>query len=111
MFIPSLQDAFELAFAFGHADQDRDTELARSGGDGLQDHQLREIEMTQGQSAGDQVLAELRVAWRRGLEDALAKLPDEIAPYHLLPAAYDAVSEVVRQWSHTFQRSSSASAS
>ncbi len=36
------------------------------------------------------------LAWRRGLEDALAEHPDEIAPYHLLPAAYEAVSEVVR---------------
>ena len=30
------------------------------------------------------------------MEDALAEHPDEIAPYHLLPAAYEAVSEVVR---------------
>lgn len=49
---------------------------------------------------------ELRVAWRRGLEEALAKNPEEVAPYHLLPAAYDAVSQVARQWLQTFQRSS-----
>lgn len=51
---------------------------------------------------------ELRVAWRRGLERALAEHPDEVAPYHLLPAAYDGVSQVVRQWLQTFQRSSKA---
>jgi fructose-bisphosphate aldolase, class II len=39
---------------------------------------------------------ELRVAWRRGLEQALAKKPDEIAPYHILPGAYQAVAEVVK---------------
>lgn len=51
---------------------------------------------------------ELRVAWRRGLEDALKRHPEEIAPYHLLPAAYDAVSAVVRQWIQTFRRGSAA---
>jgi len=54
---------------------------------------------------------DLRLAWRRGLENALTNRPDEIAPYPLLPAAYDAVSEVVRVWLQTFQRSSRASAS
>jgi fructose-bisphosphate aldolase class II len=53
---------------------------------------------------------ELRLAWRRGLENALANRPDEIAPYHLFPAAYDAVSAVVRTWLQTFERSSKASA-
>src|SRR5689334_4959816 len=37
---------------------------------------------------------ELRVAWRRGLEDGLAKRPDEVVPYKILPAAVDAVKEV-----------------
>jgi fructose-bisphosphate aldolase, class II len=46
---------------------------------------------------------ELRLAWRRGLEDALAKRPNEIAPYHLLPAAYEAVSDVVRFWLQSFR--------
>lgn len=53
---------------------------------------------------------ELRVAWRRGLQEALAKNAEEVAPYHLLPAAYDAVSQVARQWLQTFQRSSRAGA-
>jgi fructose-bisphosphate aldolase class II len=37
---------------------------------------------------------ELRVAWRRGLEDGLAKRPDEVVPYKILPAAVDAVKKV-----------------
>ena len=51
---------------------------------------------------------ELRVAWRRGLEGALAEHPDEVAPYHLLPAAYDSVSQVVHQWLQTYRQSSKA---
>jgi fructose-bisphosphate aldolase, class II len=39
---------------------------------------------------------ELRVAWRRGLEEELAKKPEEVTPYHLLPGAYRMVSEVVK---------------
>jgi fructose-bisphosphate aldolase, class II len=36
------------------------------------------------------------LAWRRGLEAALAKDPDEVAPYKILPGALDAVKQVVR---------------
>ncbi len=39
---------------------------------------------------------ELRVAWRRGIEHALASKPDEVTPYKLLPEAYDNVAAVVR---------------
>jgi len=38
---------------------------------------------------------ELRVAWRRGLEEGLAKHPDEVVPYKILPPAIDAVKQVV----------------
>ena len=38
---------------------------------------------------------ELRVAWRQGLEDALAKNPHEIVPYKLLPTAEESVKQVV----------------
>jgi ketose-bisphosphate aldolase len=41
------------------------------------------------------VNTELRLAWRRGLEAALRAHPDEVAPYKILPGAYDAVKEVV----------------
>ena len=38
---------------------------------------------------------ELRVAWRRGLESALARNPDDVVPYKLLPGVVDAVKRVV----------------
>jgi fructose-bisphosphate aldolase, class II len=38
---------------------------------------------------------EVRLAWRRGLESALAKERDQIVPYKLLPAAVDAMKQVV----------------
>jgi ketose-bisphosphate aldolase len=40
---------------------------------------------------------ELRVAWRRGLEDALVKHPDEVVPYDLLTSAVESVQQVARQ--------------
>lgn len=39
---------------------------------------------------------ELRVAWRRGLETALAAQPNAVAPYKILPGAFEAVKDVVR---------------
>jgi fructose-bisphosphate aldolase class II len=38
---------------------------------------------------------ELRVAWRRGFESVLAKLPDEVVPYKLLPDVVESVRQVV----------------
>jgi ketose-bisphosphate aldolase len=38
---------------------------------------------------------ELRVAWRRGLESALAKKPNEVVPYKLLPDVVESVRQVV----------------
>jgi fructose-bisphosphate aldolase, class II len=38
---------------------------------------------------------ELRVAWRRGLEAALAKNPDDVVPYKLLPEVVESVKRVV----------------
>jgi fructose-bisphosphate aldolase class II len=37
---------------------------------------------------------ELRVAWRRGLEAALAKRPDEVVPYKLLPDVVESIKQV-----------------
>jgi ketose-bisphosphate aldolase len=37
---------------------------------------------------------ELRVAWRRGLEEGLAKQPQEVVPYKILPAAVEAVKQI-----------------
>ncbi len=38
---------------------------------------------------------ELRVAWRAGLEQGLAKHPEEVVPYKIYPAAIEAVKQVV----------------
>jgi hypothetical protein len=38
---------------------------------------------------------ELRVARRHGLEEGLAKHPNEIVPYKILPSAVDSVKQVV----------------
>jgi fructose-bisphosphate aldolase, class II len=39
---------------------------------------------------------ELRLAWRRGIEAALSAKPNEVAPYKILPGAFEAVKKVVR---------------
>jgi len=41
------------------------------------------------------VNTELRVAWRRRLESALARKPEEVAPYKLLPDVVESVKKVV----------------
>jgi fructose/tagatose bisphosphate aldolase len=38
---------------------------------------------------------ELRVAWRRGLEEGLGKDKDQVVPYKILPAAVATVQRVV----------------
>lgn len=38
---------------------------------------------------------EVRLAWRHGLDEALAKQPDEVVPYKLLPQVGDAIKRVV----------------
>jgi fructose-bisphosphate aldolase class II len=66
--------------------------LTLHGGSGTNDEDLRSAI-----AAGINIVhinTELRVAWRRGLEDGLAKHPDEVVPYRILPAAVDSVKEV-----------------
>ena len=66
--------------------------LTLHGGSGTDDDDLR-----QAIAAGINIVhinTELRVAWRRGLEDGLAKQPGEVVPYRILPAAVDAVKTV-----------------
>jgi fructose-bisphosphate aldolase class II len=68
--------------------------LTLHGGSGTDDNDLR-----QAVAAGINIVhinTELRVAWRRGLEDSLAKQRDEVVPYKILPAAVESVKEVVR---------------
>lgn len=67
--------------------------LTLHGGSGTEDRDLQEAI-----TAGINIIhinTELRVAWRRGLEDAFAKKPQEVVPYKLLPAAEEAVKQVV----------------
>lgn len=47
---------------------------------------------------------EIRVAWRRGLEAALAAGPKEVAPYKILPGAIDGVKAVVLAKLRVFNR-------
>jgi fructose-bisphosphate aldolase, class II len=63
------------------------------GGSGTNDEDFREAI-----KAGMNIVhinTEVRVAWRRGVEQSLAKQPEEVVPYKILPAAAEAVKEVV----------------
>jgi fructose-bisphosphate aldolase class II len=67
--------------------------LTLHGGSGTNDDDLRKAI-----AAGINIVhinTELRVAWRRGLEDGLAKQPHEVVPYKILPASVEAVKKVV----------------
>jgi ketose-bisphosphate aldolase len=67
--------------------------LTLHGGSGTDDEDLRRAI-----AAGINIVhinTELRVAWRRGLEQGLAKMPDEVVPYKILPTAVEAVKQVV----------------
>jgi len=66
--------------------------ITAHGGSGTNDEDFRKAI-----AAGINVIhinTELRVAWRRGLEMGLAKNPQEVVPYKILPAAVEAVKQV-----------------
>jgi fructose-bisphosphate aldolase, class II len=68
--------------------------LTLHGGSGTDDEDFRKAI-----AAGISIVhinTELRVAWRRGLEEGLAKQPQEIVPYKILPFAVESVRQVVR---------------
>lgn len=68
--------------------------LTLHGGSGTDDEHFRKAI-----AAGINIVhinTELRVAWRRGLEEGLAKHPQEVVPYKILPTAAEAVKQVVR---------------
>ncbi|HKE58192.1 MAG TPA: class II fructose-bisphosphate aldolase, partial [Pyrinomonadaceae bacterium] len=68
--------------------------LTLHGGSGTDDEDFRKAI-----AAGIDIVhinTELRVAWRRGLEDGLVKQPDEVVPYKVLPLAVESVKQVVR---------------
>jgi len=67
--------------------------LTLHGGSGTDDEDLRKAI-----GAGINIVhinTELRVAWKRGLESGLAKQPDEVVPYKILPTAVESVRQVV----------------
>lgn len=67
--------------------------LTLHGGSGTDDQDLQDAI-----TAGINIVhinTELRVAWRRGLEDALARKPHEVVPYKILPSAEENVKKVV----------------
>jgi fructose-bisphosphate aldolase, class II len=67
--------------------------LTLHGGSGTDDGDLRNAI-----AAGINIVhinTELRIAWRRGLEEGLAKQPHQVVPYKILPFAVDAVEQVV----------------
>jgi fructose-bisphosphate aldolase, class II len=69
------------------------TFLTLHGGSGTDDDDLRKAI-----AAGINIVhinTELRVAWRSGLEQGLAKMPDEVVPYKIFPPALEAVKQVV----------------
>jgi fructose-bisphosphate aldolase, class II len=65
--------------------------LTLHGGSGTDDEDLR-----QAIKAGINIVyinTELRVAWRRGLEDGLLQQPREVVPYRILPFAVESVKQ------------------
>jgi fructose-bisphosphate aldolase class II len=67
--------------------------LTLHGGSGTNDRDLQDAIV-----AGINIIhinTEVRIAWRRSLEDALANNPNEIVPYKLLPAVEEAVKQVI----------------
>ena len=67
--------------------------LTLHGGSGTDDEDFRKAI-----AAGITIVhinTELRLAWRRGLEQGLAKDPDQVVPYKVLPFAVESVRRVV----------------
>jgi fructose-bisphosphate aldolase class II len=80
--------------------------LTLHGGSGTDDEDLRKAI-----AAGINIIhinTELRVAWRHGLEEGLAKQPHQVVPYKILPFAVDAVKQVVSSRLQLFNARASA---
>jgi fructose-bisphosphate aldolase class II len=78
------------------------TILTLHGASGTDDEDLRRAI-----AAGINIVhinTELRVAWRNGLEDGLARHPGEVVPYKILPTAVDSVRQVVASRLRLFNR-------
>lgn len=69
--------------------------LVLHGASGLADGDIRAAV-----AAGIRVVhinTELRIAWRKGMEEGLKEKPDEVAPYKIYPKAMEAMKKVVRE--------------
>jgi fructose-bisphosphate aldolase class II len=62
------------------------------GASGTDDEDLRKA-ITSGINVVH-INTELRVAWRRGLEEGLATLFNEVVPYKILPFAFNAIKQI-----------------
>ena len=78
------------------------TYLTLHGGSGTDDE-----DFSKAIAAGINIVhinTELRVAWRRGLEQGLTKHPEEVVPYKILPSAVHSVKQVVASRLKLFNR-------
>jgi ketose-bisphosphate aldolase len=85
------------------------TLLTLHGGSGTDDEDFRRAI-----GAGINIVhinTELRVAWRRGLEQGLSEQPDEVAPYKILPTAVKSVEQVTLARLRLFARVDTAARS
>lgn len=84
-----------------HLDIERIAEIKRAtgtlltlhGGSGTDD-----VDFVRAIDAGMNIIhvnTELRVAWRRSLDEALSSMPDEVVPYKILPAVVEATRRLV----------------
>lgn len=78
------------------------TLLTLHGGSGTDDEDLEKA--IPGEINIIHINTELRVAWRRALEEGLAARPGEVAPYKILPSAVKAVKQVLRSRLQLFNR-------
>lgn len=77
--------------------------LTLHGGSGTASQDLRD-----GIAAGINIIhinTELRIAWRRALEDALVKQPDEVVPYKILKFPLEAVKQIALSRLRSFNNS------
>jgi fructose-bisphosphate aldolase class II len=76
--------------------------LTLHGGSGTNDEDLRRVI-----AAGINIIhinTELRVAWRRSLQDSMAREPNEVVPYRILLPVVDSVKQVVSSRLELFNR-------
>ncbi|MEK7635700.1 MAG: class II fructose-bisphosphate aldolase [Patescibacteria group bacterium] len=84
-----------------HIDIQRITALRQAAGVPIVLHGgsgIRDEEFTQAINAGISIIhinTEIRVAWRKGMEQGLSEKPEEVVPYKIAPAAIEEIKKVV----------------